>query len=90
MIEEVKKLVAELLGGDKSGHGFDHIMRVYNLSMKFAETEKSADKNIVGLSALLHDVDDYKLFGDDNAENLTNAKRILDQVGATKETSSKV
>ena len=90
MIEEVKKLVAELLGGDKSGHGFDHIMRVYNLAMKFAETEISADKNIVGLSALLHDVDDYKLFGDDDAENLTNAKRILNQVGTTKEATSKV
>lgn len=90
MIEEVKKLVAELLGDDKSGHGFDHIMRVYNLSIKFAEAEKSADKDIVGLSALLHDVDDYKLFGDTFADNLTNAKRILKQVDANVDTSNTV
>ena len=30
---------------DKSGHGSDHILRVYNLAIKFAEAE--GDKTIV-------------------------------------------
>ena len=76
MIEYVKQEVTKLLNQDNSGHGMDHINRVWNLSLKFAEKEK-ANKEIVSLIALLHDVDDYKLFGIESAENLTNAKRIM-------------
>lgn len=78
MIEEIKKQVYALLDKDNSGHGMDHINRVLDLSMKFAEIEK-ADKDVVALIALLHDVDDYKLFGKESADNLTNAKTILEQ-----------
>ena len=53
-----------------------HINRVLNLALKFAKIE-NANKDIVSLIALLHDVDDYKLFGMNNAENLTNAKKIM-------------
>lgn len=76
MIEEVKQKVYELLNNDNSGHGMEHINRVLELSLKFAKIE-NADKDTVVLIALLHDVDDYKLFGMNNAENLTNAKRIM-------------
>lgn len=78
MIEEVKKRVFKLLDKDNSGHGMDHIERVLKLSLKFAEKEK-ANKEIVALIALLHDADDYKLFGIESAENLTNAKNILEE-----------
>lgn len=76
MIEEVKRQVFNLLKKDNSGHGIDHINRVLNLSLEFAEKEK-ANKDLVSLIALLHDVDDYKLFGLKNAQNLTNAKTIM-------------
>jgi len=76
MIEHVKEKVNELLNKDNSGHGMEHINRVLNLSLKFAKKEEG-NEIIVSLIALLHDVDDYKLFGMDNAENLTNAKRIM-------------
>ena len=62
MLERIKNDVRQLMSGNNDGHGFDHIERVYELSMKLAAEEK-ADKQIVGLAALLHDVDDYKLFG---------------------------
>ncbi len=78
MIEEVRKEVCKLLNKDNSGHGMDHVERVLEMSLKFAEVE-NADKEIVALIALLHDVDDYKLFGMEDAENLTNAKNILEQ-----------
>lgn len=84
MISAVKAEVSKLLGGDKSGHGMEHIERVLKLSLKFADTE-NADKTIAALIALLHDVDDYKLFGKENAENLTNAKKIMNQCGINKE-----
>lgn len=76
-IEKVKDYVDDLLNKDKSGHGMDHINRVLKLSLLFAEKEK-ANKDIVTLIALLHDVDDHKLFGKENAEKLTNARRIMD------------
>ncbi len=78
MIEEIRKQVCKLLDKDNSGHGMEHVNRVLNLSLKFAEIE-NANKDIVALIALLHDVDDYKLFGMESADNLTNAKNILKQ-----------
>ncbi len=78
MIEKVRKEVCKLLDKDNSGHGMEHVNRVLHLSLKFAETE-NADKEVVALIALLHDVDDYKLFGMENADNLTNAGNILEQ-----------
>lgn len=79
MIEKTKKCVEGLLFNEDSGHGMDHINRVYHLAMKFAETE-NCNKQIVALGALLHDVDDYKLFGQKSADNLTNANRILNEL----------
>ena len=76
MLNQVKKMVLEFLGKDKSGHGIDHVLRVYNMAIKFADIEK-ADKNIVSLAALLHEVDDYKLVGKDAADKLYNTKNIM-------------
>lgn len=74
----IGKQVAELLDQDNSGHDMSHIDRVLHLSLKFAEVE-NADRELVALVALLHDVDDYKLFGEENAENITNAKNIMNE-----------
>ncbi len=89
MIEEVKKQVGKLLDKDASGHGMDHVNRVLNLSLKFAEKE-IANKEIVALIALLHDVDDYKLFGEESEKNLTNAKKIMESINVSSETQEKV
>lgn len=40
-IEKVKNEVAKLLEGDNSGHGLEHINRVLDLSLKFAEKENA-------------------------------------------------
>ena len=71
---EVKKL----LDKDNTGHGMRHINNVIEISN---EISKGMDVNIdtVYLIALLHDVDDYKLVGIDNADDLNNAKRILNK-----------
>ena len=76
MIESVKNEVEKLLGNDDSGHDKDHINRVLTLSLKFAKSE-NADEYITALIALLHDVDDYKLFGLENEKNLSNARNIM-------------
>ena len=76
VIENALEYVKEYFSKDYSGHDFYHTLRVYNLAKNIAESEK-CDKELVCLGALLHDVDDYKLFGNSNAENLTNAKIIM-------------
>ncbi len=80
MNDDIRKGVAALLENDISGHGTDHIDRVVRLSLSFAEAE-GANAEITELIALLHDVDDYKLFGTAGAVDLPNARRIMENVG---------
>ena len=76
----VRKAVEEIQGGDRSGHGCDHVRRVCLLAERFAVEKKDADPDIVRMIAWLHDVDDYKLTGR-NDGLLKNAARILESTG---------
>ena len=78
MIEEVKRYTLEFLEEEKSGHGMDHALRVFDLASKFALVE-GADIQVVGIAALIHDVDDYKIVGDAKSLDLLNAKKIMDK-----------
>ena len=89
MLETVKQKAFEILQSDNSGHGIEHINRVLELSLKFADKE-NADKNIVSLIALLHDVDDYKLFGAENSKQLINARNILSSCNVNEEIQNQV
>jgi uncharacterized protein len=73
MIESAIKYVEEIFADDCSGHDYHHTMRVYRLAMKIAEYE-NADKLIVQLAALLHDVDDVKV----SPETHTTKKNAVD------------
>lgn len=87
-MENIERAVRSLLN-DNDGHGFDHVERVRKMAIKFARQEK-ADLKIVELASLLHDVDDYKLFGEESSENLLNAHKILDDNKIDDDTKSKV
>lgn len=89
MIEKLKEEVYKLLNSDDSGHDMSHINRVLKLSLDFARNE-DVDKTIVSLIALLHDVDDYKLFGNESEEKLLNAKRIMKTANIEPDIQSKV
>lgn len=89
MIEQIKNQVFELLKNDNSGHDINHIKKVLMLSLKFAEQEK-ANVEIVALIALLHDVDDYKLFGVENAKNLSNAIQMMNNAKVDEEKQKQV
>ena len=58
--------VKEKLGGEGSGHDWWHIYRVWETAVKIAAREK-ADRFIVELAALLHDIADWK-FNDGDAK----------------------
>jgi len=89
MIDKIKTQVEELLKSDNSGHGMEHINRVLDLSLKFAK-EENANIEIVSLIALLHDVDDYKLFGNENAKNLPNARLFMENANVSEEVQEQV
>ena len=89
VFKAVRTDVADLLAADKSGHGMEHVERVSRLALDFAEKE-GAELEVVEFTSLLHDVDDYKLFGTESAENLTNAKTILERHRIDKAIGQKV
>lgn len=88
-INKITQDVSAILSADKSGHGMEHVNRVLMLSVAFAKKE-GANGEIVRLAALLHDVDDYKLFGQKHADELINANKILEKYGVNNQTKSTV
>lgn len=87
--QQIEAAVFAQLASDNSGHGMDHIKRVKNLALQFA-CDTAADKAIVTLAALLHDVDDYKLVGKKKAAQLTNARQIMDSAKVAPAVSEQV
>lgn len=78
----VQQGVRDLLGSDASGHADDHVERVAMLAERFAlECGEAVDMQEVLLTAWLHEVDDYKLFGRAQAETLQNATDIMTKSG---------
>ena len=80
-VEYIKKSVSELLGKDYGGHDDKHVFRVYKMAMDFCDEIPEANRDLVAAAALLHDCDDYKLFGEESARLLTNTRRILSGSG---------
>ena len=66
--------ISELFNRDATGHDVHHTLRVYRMAMRLAEAE-DADRELVGLAAMLHDADDPKLFGPENG--LRNARAFM-------------
>lgn len=89
--DEVWRRVTEILGGDDSGHGTDHVKRVQTMALRFAsEMSEPVNITVVSLAAQLHDVDDYKLVGREQAEKLTNTTEIMKTVGIDEATQQAV
>ncbi|MGZ6390102.1 MAG: HD domain-containing protein [Ktedonobacterales bacterium] len=58
--------VRQELSADSSGHDWWHIQRVVNLAQVIAR-EEGADPYVCELAALLHDIADYKIAGDEES-----------------------
>lgn len=63
-IDKTVEFVKEKLEGAEAGHDWFHIERVWKLAGKIADTE-DCDKEVVELSALLHDIADPKFHNGD-------------------------
>ena len=75
IIENAIGFVKEFFKNDCSGHDYYHTIRVYELAKKIAEKENT-DIELTSLIALLHDVDDCKLVGE-NGKSFNNTNNFL-------------
>lgn len=75
VIENAKAFARDIFSADSSGHDYHHTLRVHALARTIAEAE-GADRTLVELAALLHDVDDHKL-SPDTAKNKDRAVSFL-------------
>ncbi|MBU5299574.1 HD domain-containing protein [Clostridium sporogenes] len=82
LLEKTLLYIKERFENDYSGHDYYHSIRVYRLATSICK-EENGDLEIVQLASLLHDVDDYKLFGGNvgaysNAETFLKDNKISD------------
>ena len=75
VIENAKAFARDIFSADSSGHDYHHTLRVHALASAIAKAE-GADRTLVELAALLHDVDDHKI-SPDTAENKDRAVTFL-------------
>lgn len=80
----VEEIVKTKLKDAEKGHNWYHIDRVRNMALKIAEIE-GGDKEIIELSALLHDISDAKFNGGNYSEGARQASVILNSVGCESE-----
>lgn len=76
LIKEAESYVKQKLAHDFSGHDWWHIERVRKSALTIAR-EEGADAFVCELAALLHDIADEKLFGDE-ANGLREIRGWLD------------
>lgn len=82
-IQNAKDYAKEVFAGDSSGHDYYHTLRVWRLALRLWE-EEGGDRETVELAALLHDVDDYKLFGGEMG-GCTRARAFMEGQGVPAE-----
>ncbi|MBT3415924.1 MAG: HD domain-containing protein [Nitrospina sp.] len=77
IIDKTCRFVEEKLAGDGSGHDWWHIHRVWNLAKNIAGQEEGTNLMIVELSALLHDIADWKFHDGDDTKGPQMAEQFL-------------
>ena len=87
IIERAIDYAEKLLGSNCGGHDLQHTLRVYGNALEIAKTEPNADLFVVSVAALLHDVDDYKIF---NTADYQNARSFLSSNGVSEELSQRI
>ena len=84
LIDKTRAYVEAIMKDDTSGHDFYHVMRVYHTATRLMRHTK-ADRLVVELAALLHDIDDPKLVaqtekGVSRVELFLNAEKVHERV----------
>ena len=86
ILAETEQFIRNRFESEGSGHDWWHIHRVRNLAMHLAKTE-GGDLFIIEMAALLHDLDDWKLSGN---EDMKQTRAWLESVEITHEKREKI
>lgn len=78
-LETARPFLQETFSNDHSGHDYYHTLRVFQLASGI-QGQEGGDLETVQLAALLHDVDDYKLFGGPMGGSL-RARAFMEEQG---------
>ena len=84
IINKAKGYIEEIFKDDSSGHDIDHSLRVYKNAMEItnniekANSDIKLNKFIIFLSAILHDVDDYKIKNYDKENPYKNLLNFIE------------
>ncbi|MDF2905466.1 MAG: metal-dependent phosphohydrolase [Herbinix sp.] len=87
VVENAFTYIKEIFNEDSSGHDYHHSVRVYNNALHIAEQE-GGKLLLIKLAALLHDVDDRKLFS--TSDNLEHANTFLRENGVDASTTESI
>jgi len=77
LVERVSRSVRRAMAGDGTGHDWWHVWRVWRTAERLAKREPRADRTVVSLGALLHDLGDWKFHGGDAEAAPREAARLL-------------
>lgn len=93
IIKNIADLVKEKLFNEGTGHDWFHVERVWKLAKLIAGMESSSQQKVnlllVEAAALLHDIEDWKFSGDEQASSREAAK-ILTNLGVKEENIKKI
>ncbi|MBI2439605.1 MAG: HD domain-containing protein [Candidatus Moranbacteria bacterium] len=79
-IDATKAFMEETLAGAEGSHDVWHIRRVHTMAKRIA-AEEGADRLVVELGALLHDIADAKFHNGDDEIGPRKAKEFLESIG---------
>jgi uncharacterized protein len=81
LIQKAEVFLADCLSGAEAGHDLAHSLRVRRNALAILEEEKDADREIVELAALLHDIADAKFHDGDDEKGPVLAGDFLKEQG---------
>jgi uncharacterized protein len=84
-----EKFVRNMLRDAEGGHDWHHVERVLNNAKKILKKEK-ADKHVVYLGLLLHDIGDQKFHAGDESKGIKIASAFLEETEVDQHTAEKV
>jgi uncharacterized protein len=87
--EKLKNEIKSKFCDDTTGHDWYHIERVVNMAL-FLQKGTTADREVVALAALLHDIADHKFHKNDFEIGAITARSMLLENGYTQEIAGKV
>lgn len=82
LVEHVAERIRTRFLAESSGHDWHHINRVRRLATQIAAAE-GANRDIVELAALVHDIADWKFHNGDDRVGPREAERLLKEEGAS-------